>query len=199
MNYKKTIVGLTGLYCSGKSTAQKIFEEYGFYIIDVDKLGHDALNKKQNEIIKYFGTEILYNGKIDRKKLGAIVFKDKNKLAKLNAIVHPTMVQEVKKIINNSKKNRICINAALLFEMKLNELCSYVIIVKSSLCNILKRAKYRDGHGFLKTIRILLKQKVLQLAKNNPSYADIFYINNNSDFTNFKKNLNDILLKKGLI
>jgi dephospho-CoA kinase len=200
VNYNKNIIGLTGLYCSGKSTAQKIFEENNFTIIDVDKIGHQVLIIKQNELVDNFGSQILADNKIDRKKLGEIVFNNKVKLEKLNSIVHPVMIETVKNEIKNNPDKNICINAALLFEMELNNLCSLIFVIKASFFIIAKRSKIRDNYNFLKVSRILSKQKVLKLSKINQSSADIFYINNNnSDIDKLRININYILDKRKII
>jgi len=190
----KKIIGLTGLFCSGKSSAEKILaENYDYKIIDVDKLGHLALEKNKEKIINQFGSQIIVNEKIDRKVLGKIVFADKKKLAVLNSIVHPEMKLKVEELIYKSEESKICINAALLFEMGLYAYCSEIIIVKASICQILKRAKKRDGNSILKTLKILSSQKVLDFAKKKLKNAEIFYISNNRDFNNFKKVLDNFV------
>jgi len=94
------IIGITGSIGSGKTTAAKIFSKYHYTRIDADEIGHELLksNKKiKNKLITYFGNEIIgKNGNIDRKKLGGIVFNDKNELKKLNSIMHPLIINEIK-------------------------------------------------------------------------------------------------------
>ncbi|MCK4796667.1 MAG: dephospho-CoA kinase [Spirochaetes bacterium] len=193
----QNIIGLTGLYCSGKSTIAKILKDkYGFFIIDIDKIGHQALEEKKDEIIKAFGKLILNNNKIDRKKLGYIVFKKKQKLKLLDSIVHPLMIKRVKEIINNTKEKKICINAALLLEMKLDWLCKIIIITKSSFFNIIKRAKKRDDYSILQVLKIISSQKVFKLVKKYKYNADIFYVYNNKNIDyleNQIKNKRDLL------
>ena len=89
------IVGLTGGIASGKSTVSKYLAEKGFKVYDADKIAKDISEKKlvQEEIILNFGDKILTeDGKVDRKKLKEIVFADKDKLKKLNAIIHPKII-----------------------------------------------------------------------------------------------------------
>ena len=72
-----TIIGLTGGYCAGKNEAALCIEESGFRVIDVDKLGHKALELKTEALVRAFGRGILNpRGEIDRRALGAIVFAD---------------------------------------------------------------------------------------------------------------------------
>ena len=85
---KKVIIGLTGKFCSGKTTVEKILnEDHNFFIIDVDKIGHWALEEKKEELVNRFGSGILKEDKINRKELADIVFKKKKDLSDLNSIV----------------------------------------------------------------------------------------------------------------
>ncbi|MDD2890747.1 MAG: dephospho-CoA kinase, partial [bacterium] len=84
------IIGVTGDIGTGKSTVAKFLKEFSRgEIINVDKLGWEILEKKKTKLIDTFGEKIITRGKIDRKKLGKIVFNDKNKLQLLNSITHP--------------------------------------------------------------------------------------------------------------
>ena len=88
-NRGKTI-GLTGMYCAGKNRIASLLEKRGIPALDVDKLGHAAIEQERDAILRRFGPEILgAGGAIDRKKLGALVFGESEELAALEAIVHP--------------------------------------------------------------------------------------------------------------
>lgn len=115
----KNAVAITGGIATGKSTACNILRLHGYSIIDMDKISHEVLEANAREVVSVFGSEILVdsaldsakNGldsatctqnaesapKINRKKLGEIVFSDKVKLAKLEAILHPKIRTEVEK------------------------------------------------------------------------------------------------------
>ena len=81
------IIGITGCYCSGKNTVCELFANQGFSIIDVDRIGYIALEEKRTEIVSIFGEDILSEERIDRKKLGGIVFGDSQKRNELEKIV----------------------------------------------------------------------------------------------------------------
>jgi dephospho-CoA kinase len=119
------IIGVTGTFGSGKSLVVKYL---GKDVINVDKIGHQILEKKKKDIVKIFGKDIIRNKKVDRKKLGNIVFSDKIKLNKLNKIVHPEMVKSVKE----KAKGNYVIDAALLVQLNLDKLCDKIILVKSN-------------------------------------------------------------------
>src|SRR3989339_536748 len=95
------IIGLTGPMGSGKTKAAQILKEKGAYVIEADKIAHDLLDVPQvlKKIVKAFGPVILSNKKIDRKKLGDLVFNNPKKLKILNGILHPLIIKEIKKKI----------------------------------------------------------------------------------------------------
>jgi len=92
-------LGLTGGIASGKTTVAAILRELGFPVLDADRLAHRVINlgsPAYREVLKQFGSEILApDGQVDRSKLGAIVFADRAKLDKLNAIVHPRVEKAI--------------------------------------------------------------------------------------------------------
>ena len=86
------LIALTGGIGSGKSRAAAILEEFGAHSISADSLAREVLERGEdgyNEVVAYFGDEILNEGQIDRKKLAEIVFNDSNQLEVLESITHP--------------------------------------------------------------------------------------------------------------
>jgi len=86
---------ITGSVASGKSQVCRFLRENGFKIIDADEISHEILQICKNEVVSNFGKNILSNGKIDRKKLGEIVFSDPQKLRVLEGILHPKIRDEI--------------------------------------------------------------------------------------------------------
>jgi len=86
-------LGLTGGIASGKSWVASQLRELGFHVLDADSLGHQLIERGQSayqSVVDEFGENILRPDRsVDRKKLGAVVFADHAKLAKLNSILHP--------------------------------------------------------------------------------------------------------------
>jgi hypothetical protein len=67
------LIGISGKYCAGKNAVAAILEKRGFFLIDADKLGHEALSRKKGRIVERFGKGILRpDGSVDRKRLGAM-------------------------------------------------------------------------------------------------------------------------------
>lgn len=106
----KNAIAITGGIATGKSTVCSILKLHGYPIIDTDLIAHDVLEQSANEVVRIFGDEILdscessedsgdsHKSKlqINRKKLGKIVFADKEKLRILESILHPKIRECVK-------------------------------------------------------------------------------------------------------
>ena len=134
------ILGITGSIGSGKTAAAKIFSRYYYTRIDADEIGHSLMKENKelkNKLIKNFGNKILgKNGNIDRKKLGGIVFNDKNELKKLNSMMHPLIIYEIKNQIEKIQKEcgdntKIIIDAPLLLETNLKNYVDKIIVIKN--------------------------------------------------------------------
>jgi len=185
------ILGITGIFGSGKTTVAKIFTKYGYKRIDADEIGHQLLNKKpiKNRIIKEFGKSILTNNKIDRKKLKNIVFNNHKELIKLDKIIHTPIIQEIKSIIKKSKNKRIIIDGALLIETKCTNLCNKLIVVKTNekerLKRLLKKKKYTKNE-----IINITKSQLQQ--KEKLKYADIV-IDNSKDLNYIKRQVEGLI------
>ena len=116
--------GLTGGIASGKSAVAAMLREMGFPVLDADPIGHKLLEPGQperEEVLREFGAELAgADGRIDRAKLGAIVFADPARLAKLNAILHPRVEQILLNQFEEWKRSGVrdagFVEAALLVE-----------------------------------------------------------------------------------
>jgi dephospho-CoA kinase len=130
-------VGLTGGIACGKSTVARMFVRNGAYLIDFDKLAHEVQEPEKQawqKVVDYFGKEILLpDKKIDRIKLGNIVFADKNKIRELNKIVHPFVYQEwnarLEKISKKEKHAIVLSDIPLLFEGRQQHLFDLTLLV----------------------------------------------------------------------
>jgi dephospho-CoA kinase len=117
-------LGITGGIASGKSAVAGMLRELGFRVIDADALGHEVMEpgtRAYGEIVMEFGAGVIgADGRIDRGKLGAIVFADAGKLKRLNAIVHPRVEEEMVRLFGDWEKSGVAdaafVEAALLVE-----------------------------------------------------------------------------------
>lgn len=129
---KGAVWGLSGKYCAGKNRAGSLLEAAGCLVIDVDKLGHRALDENREEVVRRFGAEILgEDGRINRRTLGEKVFGRPGELKALEAIVHPWAIEESRRIIAAHPDIPVVINAALLFPSGMHRLCSKVLWIKA--------------------------------------------------------------------
>jgi dephospho-CoA kinase len=94
-------VGLTGGIATGKTTVASMLRELEVPVLNADPLGHELLEPGQpafDEVLAAFGNEILdADGKVNRAKLGSVVFTDEQKRARLNQILHPRILKLVQK------------------------------------------------------------------------------------------------------
>jgi dephospho-CoA kinase len=174
---ERWIVGIVGKTGSGKSKASKILsEKYGFVHIDVDRFGHLAMVSKRKEVARAFGKSILnQDGSINRKALGNIVFYDRQKRFQLNKILHPEMKKEILSFLECFSKNHIVIDAALLYEIKLDCLCDLVVRVEASEADNRKRIMKKRGWPKSKAENILNVQNELKFIHKK---ADFILFNN---------------------
>ncbi|MCX5726667.1 MAG: dephospho-CoA kinase [Candidatus Saganbacteria bacterium] len=138
------IIGLTGPIASGKDTVCKFIRKRKAYIIDADKIGHEVLAPQSPEwhkVLKLFGSKVLMRGgRVNRRKLGGIVFSNPNLLKKLDSIMHPAMVKRIKEELRKQSTEHtvpagrqgaqvFVINAAVLKGMGLIPLVDEVWVV----------------------------------------------------------------------
>jgi dephospho-CoA kinase len=146
-------IGLTGGIASGKSTASQILKRLGATVIDVDMIGREVVKKGSpylREIVEYFGEGILLeDGTLDRKKLGSIVFKNRDKLKILNSIVHPPMIARIKSLLESMERegelDKVVVDAAILIEMGLHRLVDVIWLVKIPRQLQIERLMLRDN------------------------------------------------------
>jgi dephospho-CoA kinase len=158
------IIGLTGGAGAGKSEAASMFRRLGARVIDADRLGHELLRSESPcfpALVRTFGRGILKNGRIDRRALGHLVFKDKRELGRLNRIVHPQILKQIKNEILKIKKEEyrgiVVIDAALLVQWGWDKKVDYVVAVTAPVKQRLQRMTAR-GRTLSEARRIMASQ-----------------------------------------
>lgn len=181
------VLGITGQVGAGKSTILAYLEEkYRAKVIQADAVGHLVMEPETacyQQILACFGKEILAEDRqIDRKKLGAIVFADREKLAVLNAIVHPAVKDYIRKAVLDEKQKGgvpfVVVEAALLLEEHYDEICDEIwyIYVKDAV----RRARLKQSRGYS-------DRKIDDILKNQQKDSVFrkscqFVVDNSSDF-----------------
>ena len=188
----KVVIGITGSFGSGKSTVAGIFKKSGACVIDADSLAHECLrpgSAAYKKIISIFGKGVLcVNKTIDRRRLGEVVFDDHRRLLKLNSIIHPEVIREIRRRVRAAKSGLVVLDAPLLIEAGLQRQVDKVVVVTANQINQVKRLQRRcslDRAGILKRInsQIPLKKKI--------SIAD-FVIDNDGSLAQTKKQVDEI-------
>jgi dephospho-CoA kinase len=128
-------VALTGGIGSGKSLVGEILEELGALVIDSDQLAREVIERGSpgyEEVITAFGDAILSEGQIDRAKLAAVIFKEKDLRKKLESIIHPLVREAAEKLARNLPSGAILVNQIpLLVESDGAKRFDYVITVSA--------------------------------------------------------------------
>jgi dephospho-CoA kinase len=126
----KYIIGLTGNIATGKSVVRRMLEHLGAYTIDADALAHRAIAKDApgyGPAVETFGKWILgADGQINRSKLGGLVFRDPEALAKLENIIHPLVEQAIEILVQRASQRVIVVEAIKLIESELRSVCDSI-------------------------------------------------------------------------
>ncbi|MBR6162749.1 dephospho-CoA kinase [bacterium] len=183
-------IAITGNIASGKSEVEKIISELGFKILDTDKVSHDILNKDdeaKKEILSIFGSDILDNGSISRKKLAEIVFKDKDKLTRLEKIIHPLVFKKIGEFFAQNKNEEMCfVSIPQLFETRTQAAFDKVLLISAKeetrLKRLMKRNNLSEDEARLR-IDIQMSES-LKISKSD------FVIYNDKDLNYLKEQVN---------
>ncbi len=191
------VLGLSGTYCSGKSeVGQRLIARYGFSEIDVDQIGHEALRRKTEEIVATFGGAVRSDtGGINRTALGRIVFADATRMAQLESLVHPVMVDMVREQVKRCSSERILINAALLVHMGLDSLCDAVIRVDAPVSVRVWRARWRDELDLGDILARIKRQRGLKFSSER---VDTYTMRNVGSRKRLERKLHELALTLGI-
>lgn len=170
------IIGLTGSYAMGKSTASAMFQQRGIAVHDADATVHALLaagGEGVAAVAQHFPQTLIQGGeegvnknRIDRKKLGAEVFADQAKRETLESILHPLVQAKRLAWLDAIKKSEsgnaypllVVFDIPLLLETGKESLCDYVIVVSAPKWVQEKRALARDGMNRPRLKNILQRQ-----------------------------------------
>lgn len=178
------ILGLTGGIASGKSTVSAYLAQNGALIIDADLIARQVVAKKSSglkQIVAKFGGEILTaSGELDRKKLGKLVFSNKELLKALTDITGPLIRAEILREIQAAKKAQVklvVLDIPLLFETGYQTLCDKVMVVTIPSKLQLERVMKRDNLSAAEARKRIANQ--LPASKRN-ELADVLIDNSKS-------------------
>ena len=144
-------LGLTGGIASGKSAVAALLRELGFPVLDADALAHKLIEPGRaayDEVTREFGPSIIgADGRVDRAKLAAIVFADRAKLDRLNAIVHPrveaALVRQFEEWERNGIRDAAFVEAALIIEAGIHKKLDGLVVAWCEPAQQLERLRAR--------------------------------------------------------
>ena len=184
---KKLKIGITGGIGSGKSIISDFIESEGFTVLRADPIAKDLMQNDEsikNRLIKTFGEQSYFNGKLNAKFLAENVFYDKAKLEKITSIIHPPTLKFLDNKSNEilKKKDLVFIESALVYEAKFTDMFDYVILVYADEKTRIDRTLQRD-----KIPAEQIKRRMqFQLPDENKKDNADFVIENNSTIEELK-------------
>ena len=186
------IIGITGISGSGKTTVTGILAELGGFAVETDPLVHKLMGKGRpayDEIMAAFGTDILGDdGEIYRPVLGRLVFGDKEKLSRLEDILHPKVAAETFSLIAEAEKTGdykfAIIDAPLLIEANMHRNCDSCWLVTANHATRLARIIARDAITRSAAAKRLASRAGDEALK---PHADVIIENNGEDLTALKE------------
>ena len=124
------VLGLAGGVGSGKSLVAELLAKRGAGVVDADAIGHRVLGRPQirARLARAWGPGILRGEKVDRGALARAAFRSRGSVERLNRIVHPAILRDIRKRLAASRRWMV-LDAALLFESGADRLCDRVIFV----------------------------------------------------------------------
>ena len=140
-------IAITGGIGSGKSAVSQILESKGYFVLDCDQITKQLYKKQQTieAIETNFGSQFVFDGGVDTKKLGAYVFAQQDRVKKLNAVMHPLIFAELDRQIEASGKNIVFVQIPLLFETGMQNHFDDVWLVTADEQTRIQRVVARDG------------------------------------------------------
>ena len=163
------LVGLTGGVATGKSTVAKMFKQCGAVVIDADELAHAVVKPGKpawRQIVKTFGKAVLNPDRtLNRRELGAIVFRSHTKLRQLEHIIHPRVAREQMRLAKQATKKDpqavVIYDVPLLFEVGIDKRVDNIIVVTADRNTQIARLKKRNGLSRAEAIRRIRTQMPL--------------------------------------
>jgi dephospho-CoA kinase len=198
MIFAMRVIGLTGGIGSGKSTVAQLFREENIPVVDADRISRDVTSPGKPayiDIVGKFGAQVLLpDGRIDRKKLGAIVFADPGKRSALEAITHPRIGEGIRDAIRAlaSEGHEIAIvEAALIFEKGRQGIVQTVIGVRCGRRLQVERLMSRDGIPQEEALRIVS----VQMDPEEKVQASDYVIDNSGDLAETRAQVRALVSK----
>lgn len=175
-------VVLTGSIATGKSSVASIFRDFGFTVIDADRVAHQVLDQEYKEIEKLFGSQYISLNKksVNRKELGTLIFSDQEAKERLEALLHPLIYQEIEKrsLPSEEKKEPYIIDIPLFFESNRYPIKQSIVVYTPKEIQ-LQRLMQRDGSTQKEALLRINSQIDIEVKRKKATYL----IDNSQDLS----------------
>ncbi len=185
------LIGITGNIGSGKSAFCNFLTAKGLKVISADDVANQHLNDPEikEALIKRYSTAVLSpsgndktNSIINHKILADIVFGSDEETKYLNSLIHPLVLQDFQRIVEQSQEEVLCFEVPLLFETNLQDCFDYIILISASLETRLNRLEKRGED------RIKAQQRMLyQIPDTEKRLLVDLVIENDGDLVSLQK------------
>ena len=181
-------VAVTGNIAAGKSQVEKTLENLGYPVYDSDVIAHTVLDS----ITDFCGYDVFTDGKIDRKKLGSLVFSNSDLRKKLEELTHPRVKSEILSLFEKHKEDKfVFVSVPLLYEAGFDDIFDKVIFVSVNKDIQLKRLMQRNN---LSEKEAMLRISA-QMSQDEKIKCADFVIENNSSLEALNVQLENIIGK----
>jgi dephospho-CoA kinase len=176
-------IGITGGIGSGKSTVCRIFSALGIPVYDADSRAKSLMTTDGilvSQIKKEFGSlSFRSDGNVDREYLARTVFQDKEKLEKLNKLIHPRVALDYERWVSEQTNEYVLKEAALLFEAKSYQVLDKIILVHAPSEIRIKRVIKRDPQRTQQQVEDIMQNQMVDEEKLK--LADFNIVNDESE------------------
>lgn len=196
------ILCVTGPMAAGKNAASSILEKLGFVSIDADLIGHDAVEICKEKILEEFSSLAQKNkihllsqdGKINRKNLGQLIFKDNVLVKKQEDIVFPYINSVLENFIDENSKKNVVVNATVLYKVNAMKKVEKILFIDCPAFIRFFRAKKRDRLKSLQIIERFFSQRFL-FSQYKKTGIEIFRIVNCGNISSLQKKIERVIFK----
>ncbi len=196
------ILCVTGPMAAGKNAASSILEKMGFVSVDADLIGHDAVEICKEKILDEFSSLAQKNkiqllnpdGKINRKNLGQLIFKNETLVKKQEKIVFPYINSVLEKFIDENSEKNIAVNATVLYKVNAMKKVEKILFIDSPVLVRFLRAKKRDRMKPLQIIERFFSQRFL-FSQYKKTGIEIFRIVNCGNLSSLQKKIERVIFK----
>lgn len=185
-------IALTGGIATGKSTVASLLALNGMRVIDADTISHEILDASSEWVRETFGDEFVNDSKVDRAKLGSLIFSDKESKKKLEEFLHPKIRAEIEKrsIKQDSFKFPYLIDIPLFFENSAYDIKESVVVYAPPEIQ-LERFMKRNGYSREESLKRIESQMSIDEKKKRATWI----IDNSKDLKHLQRECEEFVDK----